>query len=84
MHTSLYLTMGLLITTLLVSAHGLISIATGGLGGNEMGLDVVAGGVHSQADLTLFKAGAGALGATTGVRYPIILSIQQNRSNSKF
>jgi hypothetical protein len=66
-----FLTLGLLIAAPLVSAHGLISTATGNLGGNGTGLGVVSGGVNSQADVTIFSAKAGAFGETTGVRIPI-------------
>jgi len=45
------------------SAHGLISAATGKLGGNGPGLGVVAGGVNSLADVTVFRARVGKFGA---------------------
>jgi len=35
-------------------------------------LGVVSGGVNSLADVTIFKASAGAFGETTGVRYPVL------------
>jgi hypothetical protein len=69
MYTSHFVALGLLIAAPLVSAHGLIASATGDLGGNGTGLGVVSGGVNSQADVTIFKATAGAFGETTGVRY---------------
>jgi len=58
--------LGWLIAAPLASAHGLISTATGDLGGNGTGLGVVSGGVNSQADVTIFSAKAGAFGETTG------------------
>lgn len=72
MYTSLFLALGLFIAAPLVSAHGLIASATGDLGGNGTGLGVVSGGVNSLADVTIFKASAGAFGETTGVRYPVL------------
>jgi hypothetical protein len=69
MYTSQILALGLLIAAPLISAHGLIASTTGDLGGIGTGLGVVSGGVNSEADVTIFKATAGAFGETTGVRY---------------
>lgn len=81
MHCSHFLVLGFFFAAPLVSAHGLIASATGDLGGNGTGLGVVSGGVNSEADVTIFKANAGAFGETTGVRYPISFSLQQYRTD---
>ncbi len=68
-------------TPILFLAMGLHIAAP--LEGNATGLGV-AGGVNSQAEVTIFKAGAGAFGEITGVRCPILLSIQQKSAKSMF
>lgn len=67
MYISTLLAFAVLGAAPLASAHCLISAATGNLGGNGTGLGVVAGGVNSQADVTVFKSTAGKFGATASV-----------------
>jgi hypothetical protein len=81
MHTSHFLVLSWLVAAPLVATHGLIASATGDLGGNGTGLGVVSGGINSQADVTIFKANAGAFGETTGVSHTIILSSQEDSTN---
>lgn len=68
MFTSQILAIGLLIAAPLTSAHGMITAASGDLGGKGIGLGVTAATSNSQNDVTVFKSGT--FGAAGGVRPP--------------
>lgn len=67
MHSSHFLAVALLAVIPLVSAHGLIASVTGNLGGKGSGFGVAAGGDQNLGDVTVFRASAGAFGATGAV-----------------
>lgn len=67
MHSSHLLAAVVLAAIPLASAHGLIASVTGDLGGKGSGFGVAAGGNQNLGDVTVFRASAGAFGATGAV-----------------
>jgi hypothetical protein len=67
MHSLHFFASVILTASPLVSAHGLIASVTGNLGGKGSRLSVAASGDQNLGDVTVFKAGAEAFGATGAV-----------------
>lgn len=77
MFTSPILAFGVLAMVPLASSHGLISAASGELGGKGIGLGVDTAGINNQGDVTVFKTGVfGVTGAGGAVNLATGLAAQ--------